>query len=110
MTCRHCGREIPAALLACPLCFNRRAREHLLTRESVYVPDIAAGTVQLRLARMGKGTRAHLEFVFMAGQSYCGEPLASSARRERTEYRPEIEHEVCRNCWQTLQGLLRVAA
>jgi hypothetical protein len=110
VTCRHCGRAIPANLLDCPLCFNRRAREHLLTQESRYIPDIRNGSVQLRLARLRPATRGHLEFVFLAGQAYCGEPLATHAARERVSFAPTLEHDVCRNCWQALQELMRTAA
>src|SRR5262245_57452997 len=113
MTCRHCGREMPPGMigLACMVCFNRRAREALLTREYPYVQDIRQGNVQLRLARpTPKSRHWHLEFIFLAGQSYCGEPLATHWRRLRQTYCADMEHDICRNCWQALQQMLRVAA
>ena len=110
MTCRHCKMEIPANLLVCPVCVNRNTRQHLITRESMYTGDIRAGRVQLRLTRPRRSVHSHLEFIFLAGQSYCGEPLATEHVRERVNYSPNIEHTICHRCWQTLQGMLRTAA
>jgi hypothetical protein len=106
VTCKRCGLEIPDNVVSteCPVCYKRRAHQSLLTREAHYAREIATGTVQLRLAN------DHLEFIFMAGQAYCGHPLSKTATRYRVDYRPDLEPHTCRACWKALQSLLKLVA
>jgi len=107
--CPKCNRTISDNLLDCPLCCNRKMREHLITYEADYIRDIKAGRVQLKFCRSRKSKVSHLEFIRIGGQAYCGEPLASTAARERVIYQLALEPYICVKCWQTLQGMIRTS-
>ena len=80
----------------------------MLAREANYIPGIRDGTRQLRLAKASRAHKlSHVEFLFMAGQSYCGEPLAGAAKREYVNYKPGLENVVCTRCWKALEEMLR---
>ena len=108
-TCDRCGRFINQNFLACPHCWTRRHCQGLLTHEASVIPDIVAGTIDLKLVHVPRGG-THLEFHRIGCMSYCGHVLGSTMRREFVMYSPEEERSVCPRCWSELQRLIKVTA
>lgn len=100
MKCRTCTAVLPADAIGqtCRACLQKACRTELLRRQLDFVEQIAAGKMEMRLARNRAGAPAHLEMLGDSMQSYCDAPLLPPQRRTRLAYTEGARAAVCPAC------------
>jgi hypothetical protein len=74
MTCPHCGFAIPVAHLSCAACIAARSFREVIARQRDVLPEVAAGTRDLRLAKVAAGVH-HVILFGHVNRTWCGMDL-----------------------------------
>ena len=108
--CAKCHNEIPELKLACPLCVQEASDRALLLYQQHYLRAVAAGEVELRVARM----RNHEQHVAMFGdeeRAFCKLDLTGYAveRRYRLSYSGDNMRDICAECRELVDKGIQAA-
>jgi len=74
MKCPHCGFPIPVDHLSCEACLTARSFRELIARQRDVLPEVAAGTRDLRLAKVAAGNH-HVILFGHTNRTWCGMDL-----------------------------------
>jgi len=108
--CPSCRASIPDGMLACPDCAERQSRLASLEEQKRYLAEVLRGDRLLTLTKTANQTRWHVLLLGEPGHVWCGQRVTGQWMQRRVVYPEQQLANVCRQCREVFDRLVKEVA